>query len=252
MLKINKHYYKMIQIRVIRFLSLIWSKTFQIERYNKVLILSPHPDDEVIGCAGLVQKLLEQHKEVYVLMVTDGESAWDSSLIDSNELIAKRKALMLSAADIIGLPHEQYIHLGWPDGKLIEMAHNPEKQQELARMIDSIKPSMILLPHPYEISEDHNALNVALCNSLKINNYKMGIFYYWVHSIRPLRGFLLGWKKSFIIRLNKNEYQKKRLALDAYVKPVTSFGRPYSGDLYKSLLFSMKWNKEIFFEATNI
>ena len=249
MLKFIKHCYKMLQIQMIHLLSFIWSKEFQIQRLDKVLILSPHPDDEMIGCAGLIQKLLKQRKEVYVLMVTGGENAWDSSLIDSGELIVKRRELMMSAAEIIGLPHEYYLHLGWSDGKLYETVNDPEKQHELAHIIHSIKPSIILLPHPFELSEDHKDLNSTLFNALKIREQKIKVFNYWVHSIKPLRGFLLGWKKSLIVSLNKDEHQIKLRALDAYVKPLTYFGKPISGNFYKALLYLMKWNKELFFEA---
>ena len=244
-----KSIYKILQVRIIRFLSHIWSKDFQLQQYDKVLILSPHPDDEIIGCAGLMQQLLKQQKDVYIVMVTGGEAAWSTSLIDSDELIAKRKELTMSAAEIIGLPYNHYIHLGWNDGKLNETVNNQKKQNELIRIIDSIKPSIIMLPHPFEISTDHDALNETLSNSLKIRNSKINLFYYWVHSIRPLRSFVLGWKKSFIIRLDREEYQVKRKALDAYLKPLTPFGKPYIGELYPSLLFSMKWDKELYFEA---
>ncbi len=241
--------YKMFQIRMIHFLSRIWSKEIQFQSYDRILIISPHPDDEIIGCAGLIQRLLKQQKDVYVLMVTKGEALWDSSLIDSVELISKREEFMLSAARIIGLPYDHYIHLGWSDGKLSETTGDKKKQHELAHIINFIKPSMILLTHPLEISIDHSSLYKTLSNSLKINSHKIKIFYYRIHSVRFLREFTLGWKKSFIIRLDKEEYQVKRLALDAYIKPITPFGKPYSGEFAKSLLLSMNWNKELFFEA---
>ena len=249
MMKYIKSCYKMFQVRMIRFLTLIWSKEFQLQEFDKVLILSPHPDDEVIGCAGLIQKLLKQQKEVYVLMITGGGAAWSQSLIDTNELIAKRKELMFAAAGIIGLPHEHYIQLGWTDGELMDIVNKPEKQLEFVRIIESIKPYMILTPHPFEIIDDHNAVNVILNHSMKISNHKMKVFYYWVHAVRPLRGLILGWTRSFIVSLDKEEHQIKRRALDTYLKLLTPFNKPYSGELYKSLLFSMKWNKELFFDA---
>jgi len=234
---------------MIRFLSQIWSKSFQFQQYDRILILSPHPDDEIIGCAGLIQKLLKHKKEVYVLMVTGGEAAWSASMIDSDELIAKRIELMFSAAEILKMSTDNYICLRWSDKKLNETVNNQEKHYELIRVIDSIKPSAILIPHPFETSKDHQALNKTLSNSLKISDSKYKILYYWVHSLRPFREFNLRWKKSFIVHLDKEEYQRKRQALYVYTESLTPFGKPYVGELYKSLLFSMKWDKELFFEA---
>ena len=221
----------------------------QLQMSDRIMIISPHPDDEVIGCAGLIQKLLKLKKEVYVLMVTRGEAVWDSSLIDRDVLIAKRKELMLLAANIIGLPHDHFIHLGWSDGKLIEAVNNQEKQHELAHAINSLKPSLILLPHPFEISPDHNAINKLLSISLNKYNYKLRVFYYKIHSMRFLRELVLGWKKSFIINLEKEEYQIKKQALNTYNEPLAPFGKPYSGEFAPSLLFWTEWDKELFFEA---
>ena len=248
-MKIIKSVYKILQIRIIYLLSFIWAKNFQFQQFEKILILSPHPDDEIIGCAGLIQKLMKQQKEVFILMITGGGASWDTSLIDSSELIAKRKELSMSAAEIIGLPYEHYIYLGWEDSKLKEMVNHSERQHDLAHIIDTVKPSVILLPHRCEVSEDHYSLQKTFSNSLKFSKYKTKIFYYWVHSMRPLREFVLGWRKSFIINLDNEEYKIKSRALDAYVKPLAPFGKPYSGELPESLLYSMKWDKELFFET---
>lgn len=242
--------YKMLQIRMIHFLSHIWSKEIRFQSYDRILIISPHPDDETIGCAGLIQKILKQQKEVYVLMVTNGEAVWDSSLIDTDELIAKRKESMMKAASIIGLPCDHYIHLEWSDGKLVETIDNPARHLELGQIIDSIKPSIILLPHRFEISEDHSSLTKTLFNSLKINTHKAEIFYYKVHSMKFLHEFILGWRTSFIVSLNKEECEIKQRALDAYIKPTAPFGKSYSGGkIASSLLFTMRWNKELFFKV---
>ena len=41
---------------------------------KKVLIISPHPDDEVIGCGGLISKIKENGGKVYVLFLTNGDT----------------------------------------------------------------------------------------------------------------------------------------------------------------------------------
>ena len=245
----RKTAYKMFQIKMIHFMSRIWSKEFRLQSDDKVLIISPHPDDEVIGCAGLIQKALKQQNEVYVLMLTRGEAVLDSSQIDKDVLIAKRKEFILTAAHIMGLPHDHYIYFEWGDGKLSETTNNQTNQYELAQIIDTIKPQIIFLPHPFEVSEDHSAINETLSKSLKTIDHKIKIFYYLVHSMRFLREFIPSWRKSHTLSLNKEEYQIKRQALDAYIKPLTPFGKPYSGGFAPSLLYHMKWDKELFFEA---
>ena len=47
-----------------------WTSPIKAER---VLIIAPHPDDEVIGCGGVILNYLEQGSDVTVVIVTNGE-----------------------------------------------------------------------------------------------------------------------------------------------------------------------------------
>ena len=46
----------------------------QLERYAGLLVLAPHPDDEILAFAGLVDAYLQQGKPVEVVVVTDGDA----------------------------------------------------------------------------------------------------------------------------------------------------------------------------------
>ena len=41
---------------------------------RKVLIISPHPDDEAIGCGGLIMQAKKEKTEVFVLYLAIGPS----------------------------------------------------------------------------------------------------------------------------------------------------------------------------------
>ena len=38
---------------------------------TRALVLEPHPDDLVIGCAGLLQRLIDQGAEVHSLLLSE-------------------------------------------------------------------------------------------------------------------------------------------------------------------------------------
>ena len=38
-----------------------------------ILILAPHPDDEVLGCGGIIKKMTSQKIEVWVLIMSRGK-----------------------------------------------------------------------------------------------------------------------------------------------------------------------------------
>ena len=42
---------------------------------EKILIIAAHPDDEVLGCGGTITRLVQEGKEVHILILTDGFSS---------------------------------------------------------------------------------------------------------------------------------------------------------------------------------
>src|SRR5436190_24069407 len=48
-------------------------------RGERLLVLAPHPDDEVIGCGGLVALHLREGRKVRVVVATDGGQAGDAA-----------------------------------------------------------------------------------------------------------------------------------------------------------------------------
>lgn len=59
-----------------------WTSPIKAER---VLIIAPHPDDEVIGCGGVILNYLEQGSDVTVVIVTNGEfGCFGEKTVDRN------------------------------------------------------------------------------------------------------------------------------------------------------------------------
>ena len=51
------------------------------------LIISAHPDDEIIGMGGTLIKKIKNKEEIYILYVSDGESSRDYK----REILLKKK-----------------------------------------------------------------------------------------------------------------------------------------------------------------
>ena len=64
---------------------------------NRVLVLAPHPDDDVIGCGGTLCKHVQADDEVMVAYMTDG-SRGTIDLRESVNLVAKRNGEAQKAA----------------------------------------------------------------------------------------------------------------------------------------------------------
>jgi LmbE family N-acetylglucosaminyl deacetylase len=95
-----------------------------------VLVVAPHPDDEVIGCAGVMLQALEQKKRVGIVLLTngDGHVALTAAVAKKNrdQLLpedfiragALRQQHSVNAAARLGVPGENLIFLGYPDSGL--------------------------------------------------------------------------------------------------------------------------------------
>lgn len=98
-----------------------------------VLIFAPHPDDETLGCAGVILKAVCQGRRVRVVICTNGDgfakaaavlSGKDEAVLTSAdflEVARVRQQGALDATRILGLAPKDLIFLGYPDGGLARM-----------------------------------------------------------------------------------------------------------------------------------
>ena len=231
-----------LKIHVLRFLALIHAKKLPLNA-DRYLVVAPHPDDEVFGCAGLIHRLNRQGKDIHVVILTQGEAVHDEPLIDIPILVAKRRELTLNAAKILGLMPSQYTFLDWGDGNVPEVQNNINKKMELISIIETKKPEVIFTPHVTDGHYDHiyttQIVRTMLHPSMKLMNYCV---WFWK------QGYRNNWNKSYILTMNKKEQLVKSKAIDAYILPVDEHGIPYSGDLVE-LSYYWRWRKELYFDA---
>lgn len=92
---------------------------------DRVLVLAPHPDDETIGCAGVIQQALSRGAKVRVLYLTNGDNNHLSFLVyekrppilpfESARLGKIRSLEATRGMQLLGLKKEDLIFLGYPD-----------------------------------------------------------------------------------------------------------------------------------------
>jgi LmbE family N-acetylglucosaminyl deacetylase len=104
-----------------------------------VLVFAPHPDDEVIGCGGLIQQALAAGKRVRVVFATsgDGYPSAASKLFakpmdalrpqDFIQLGETRRREAIAAAAALGLDESSLAFLGFPDAAFdkVHANHGP-------------------------------------------------------------------------------------------------------------------------------
>jgi LmbE family N-acetylglucosaminyl deacetylase len=92
---------------------------------DRVLVVSPHPDDEALCCGGAIQLAHEAGAEVWIVHVTSGDGFELDALVVEATLRPRGAALIalghtrmreaLAAAAILGVAEERVVFLGFPD-----------------------------------------------------------------------------------------------------------------------------------------
>jgi LmbE family N-acetylglucosaminyl deacetylase/glycosyltransferase involved in cell wall biosynthesis len=120
-------------------------------RGERLLVLAPHPDDEVIGCGGVVAQHLREHRAVRIVIATDGAEGGDPS---TREDESRRGVARLGPAEVV--------FLGFADRGLGEDASALLRAQLL-----DFRPDLVLVPSPVEIHPDHLALARMFCETVQ-------------------------------------------------------------------------------------
>jgi len=83
---------------------------------RRVVVVAPHPDDEVLGAAGLLQRMQTLAIPISIVAVTDGEASHPRSQhITPAELRGRRDAERRAALATLGVTVD-LLRLGLPDG----------------------------------------------------------------------------------------------------------------------------------------
>jgi LmbE family N-acetylglucosaminyl deacetylase len=96
-----------------------------IKKKDRILILAPHPDDETIGCAGIIQQALAAGAQVKVVYLTNGDHNQFAFIVYEKRLTLRkgefihmgevRRKEAIAAMKLLGLSEENLIFLGYPD-----------------------------------------------------------------------------------------------------------------------------------------
>ena len=113
----------------------------------KVLVIAPHPDDEIIGVGGTIAKRVQNGAEVYVCIVTKGlESMFDK------ELIEQGRRECCQADRKLGV--KETIFLDFP-AVMLETIPRYELNGKIAEVVQKISPDEVYIPHRGDMQIDH-------------------------------------------------------------------------------------------------
>jgi LmbE family N-acetylglucosaminyl deacetylase len=99
--------------------------------HDRILILAPHPDDEVLGCAGIIQQAQKKNIPFKIVFLTYGDNDQWSFLFYRKYPVVMPKAAQsmglvrhdeaVEAARLLGVAPKNLIFLGYPDFKTLDI-----------------------------------------------------------------------------------------------------------------------------------
>ena len=124
---------------------------------KRVLVLAPHPDDEVFGCGGALANLAARGAAVDVLLVTDGAAG--ASDDESRRAIAARRAG--ESREALGILGGGSVHEGGFRDRGLGGAR-AALEDLVATWLAKTSPDLVFAPSPVETHPDHRAVAYAL------------------------------------------------------------------------------------------
>jgi LmbE family N-acetylglucosaminyl deacetylase len=140
---------------------------------RKILVVAPHPDDETLGCGGLIATLARRGATLRFVFVTDGSASHPHSRSwPRSRLAARRQSEAYEALRRLGAGRGPWDFLALQDAAM-PSARSPEWQEavaHLAAMAREFQPDLALLPWRRDPHCDHRGswklAQAALARSL--------------------------------------------------------------------------------------
>ncbi|MEA4840947.1 MAG: PIG-L family deacetylase [Bacteroidales bacterium] len=238
-----RYLYKYFRDIIIQIMPIIRGK--KLEELDKVLIISPHPDDEILGCGGFISYMVQHHKAISIIYMTKGENV--DKRIPSDIVKVERTKLAKRALSCVGQSLNHVYFLDFTDGKI--NMEDPETGK-LNALINQISPRVIFVTHRMEKWNDHIQSNNIMHKLIQDHTIKFYEYCVWTWSLTPFQDIItIKWHNARYFKMGKDIHKLKKKAIKIYMDETNVEGLPYSGALPPDLLRSCSWREEIFFES---
>ena len=194
---------------------------------QKLLIIAPHPDDEIIGCGGLIKRIKDEGGKVYVLYMTVGDTkdfsqkGFSSADERLKEIKAVARFLKIDGWDIAFPGNDYHLKLDL----LGQKALMDKIERESKVSVEKIKPTVLAFPSSDSYNQDHRVVAEATHASLRpaSQNNKHILETVLIYE-EPADGWTLkvGFEPNFFVPLTSSQLNAKITALKLYKSQLRS------------------------------
>lgn len=181
----------------------------------RVVIIAPHPGDEVLACGGLLQRLSTLEHPLLLVSLTDGSASHPGSNVwPASRLSVVRPQESVEALRRLGMPlHSlKWIRGGFRDNAL--PAHEQAISQFIARYLQP--GDVVFTTWRHDGNDDHDAVGRATdkaCSLVGAHVYELPV---WAWHCPAREGAMIPWHRARKVRLDTWTVARKLHAAHAY------------------------------------
>ncbi len=116
----------------------------------RVMVFSPHPHDDVLGCGGTIRSLFEKGCNILAIYMTDGR--FGSPALPLEEVAPIRRLETVNSATVLGIGNLQFLNR--PD---LGLMCDRTTVREAREAVDAFSPTLIFTPGREDGHPDHRA-----------------------------------------------------------------------------------------------
>jgi N-acetylglucosamine malate deacetylase 1 len=197
------------------------SRSWKPATGRRYVVVAPHPDDETLGCGGLIAMSREREAEVDVVFLTDGGAALPNHPTWTPERLTDlRKREAMSALEILGVTAEHTHFLGFQDGRLAHLDTDQRRDlsEQLVALLCNLQPDETAIPWRRDGSSEHEAVFPIVVPALRTARpasvlLEYPVWAWW--SPRLLASFALVGRQIQRVPM-RSVLDRKRRALEEY------------------------------------
>ena len=132
---------------------------------GNLVVISPHPDDDVLGAGGVMIGAGEEGRGVFSVTVTDGRgSPQKGPNISEEEMVERRQKESMAALKVVGAAGGFYFRRRNSD---LEGEGGKEVEKDLKELFEWLTPDEVYLPAPYERHKTHQKVTRLALEALR-------------------------------------------------------------------------------------
>ena len=200
-------------------------RPLQQRRPRRLVVVAPHPDDEVLGAGGLLQHMDRIGVETVVLAVTDGEASHPGARALGCDLAAARCNETRVALDRLGCGSVDVQRLRFPDGAVAEQVR--QLTDVLGRLLGP--DDLCLSPWRWDGHPDHDASGHAAVAAARLTRARVLEYLVWTWHWATPEDAVMPWRQCRRLNLERRQIARKRWATYAFTSQIRPLGSDHGG-----------------------